>query len=80
MSTLDRRALAAKFLAALRDASLSNRDSWRRIRAISARTGITGVQLELAIYDLVTAGLVEQHVDDAGLVILTDKGWATTNN
>ena len=47
---------------------------------MSARTGITGAQLELAVYDLVTAGLVEQHVDDAGLVILTDEAWATTDS
>ena len=69
-------ALAAKFLAALQDVSRRNPASWRRISAIGARTGISGAQLERIVYVVVTAGLVEHHVNDASLIMLTSKGWA----
>ena len=69
-------ALAAKFLAALQDVSWRNPASWWRISAIGARTGISGAHLERIVYDNVAAGLVEQHVDDDSLVMLTSKGWA----
>ncbi|GEP60227.1 hypothetical protein [Reyranella soli] len=73
---LDRLTLATKFVTALYDASRRNPASWRRVSAIGARTGIKGGQLEQVVSDVVTAGLVEQHVDDARLVILTNEGWA----
>jgi len=72
----DRLAQAIKFLAALHDVSRRSPTSWRRISALSARTGIRGARLELVVCDIVTAGLVQQHLADAGLVILTSKGWA----
>ena len=42
--------------------------------------GIKGDQLEQVVADVVTAGLVERHVDKPGLVILTSKGWAIATN
>ena len=80
MSKLDRPALATKFLVALHDVSRRNPVAWRRISAISARTGIKGAQLDQVVAYVVTAGLVEQHVDDATLVVLTDRGWRSAGN
>lgn len=42
---------------------------------MGARTGITEELLDFIVQDLVTAGLVERHADDVGLVMLTNKGW-----
>ena len=47
-------------------------------RPIGARTGIKGDQLEQVFADVVTAGLVERHVYEPGLVILASKGWRST--
>jgi hypothetical protein len=77
---LDRDTLAMKFIAALYDASRRNPASWRRLSAIGARTGIKGVQLEQAVADAVTAGLVEQRLDDTSLVMLTNKGWTVARS
>ena len=72
---LDRPALATKFVMALHDASRRNPTSWRRISAISARTGIKGAHLGRVVADAVAAGLVEQRADDPCLIILTNRGW-----
>ena len=42
--------------------------------------GIKGDELEQDIADVVTAGLVERHVDKPGFVILRTKGWAIARN
>jgi hypothetical protein len=75
MPTLDRLAMATKFVTALHDASRGNPTSWRRISAIGARTGIKGTDLERVVADVVAAGLVEQRADDPSLIILTNRGW-----
>ena len=75
MPTLDRLALATKFMMALHDVSRRNPTSWRRISAIGARTGIKGADLERVAADVVAAGLVEQRADDPSLIILTNSGW-----
>ena len=76
----DRLTLATKFVMALHDACRGNPTSWRRISAISARTGIKGDDLERTLADVVAAGLVEQRDDDPSLITLTNSGWdfATT--
>lgn len=76
----DHLAQTMKFVAALYDASRRNPASWRRVSAIGARTGLKGAQLEQAVADAVTEGLVEQPIDDASLVMLTNKGWAVARN
>jgi hypothetical protein len=76
MLNLDRLTLATKLVTARYDASLHNPSSWRRLSALSARTGIKGDQLDQAVADVVSAGLAERHADDAGLLILTNEGWA----
>ncbi|GEP61413.1 hypothetical protein [Reyranella soli] len=73
---LDRLALAMNVVSALHDVSRRNPASWRRISAIGARTDIMGDRRERVAYDVVTAGLVERHVDDVSLVMLTHQGWA----
>lgn len=75
MPTLDRLALATKFMTALYDASRRNPTSWRRMSAIGARTGIKGADLERVAADVVAAGLVEQRAGDPSLIILTNRGW-----
>jgi hypothetical protein len=75
MWNLDRSTLVAKFLAALHDASRRSPMSWRRVSAISARTGITNELRDMVVHDLVTSGLVQQHANDVRLIMLTDKGW-----
>ena len=75
LPTLDRLALATKFVMALHDASRRNPTSWRRVSAIGARTGIKGADLERVVADIVVTGLVEQRADDPSLIILTNRGW-----
>jgi hypothetical protein len=74
MPRLDRLTLATKFVAALVDVSRRNPSSWRRVSAIGARTGIEGVELDQVVADMIAAGLIEQRVDDPGLIMLTSKG------
>ena len=76
MPAPDRLTLAIKFVAALHDASRRNPESWRRISAIGARTGIKGAQLDQVVADAVTLGLVKRRVDDPSFVTLTNEGWA----
>ncbi len=66
MSVLDRLALDDEVRRrALHDISRHKPASGRRISAIGARTGIMGDQPEQVVYDVITAGPVDRHVDDA---------------
>ena len=75
MLKIDRVALTTKFVMALHQASIRNPATWRRVSAIGARTGIKGAELNQVVVDAVAAGLVEHRASDAGLIILTDRGW-----
>ena len=69
----DRLSLATAFVAALHAAS-KNPGSWWPARSIGHAAGIEDPdQLEQALRDAVTAGLVYRRVDD-DCVLLTDKG------
>lgn len=70
----DRLFLAAAFVTALQTASRKNPKAWRPIKSIGRDAGIEDPQqLEQAVRDAVSAGLVYRQVAD-DVVLLTDKG------
>jgi hypothetical protein len=75
----DRLQRAAALISQLRRLSPKNPQSWRRAQNVGQDVGLAGAHLEQAIRDAEKVGYIQRHADDAGLILLTDKGRAAAS-
>ena len=70
---------AAALVAQLHRLRVRSPNSWRRAESVGRDIGLAGAELEQAVTDAETAGLIQRRADDAGLILLTDAGRAAAS-